>query len=141
MEPRVGQLFKLNGRLKNINGGRITYENRVTRKMEYATADNFVMKFYGTTFPDNHLIFCVLEKSYATAVNWEHFPQIAIHHDVWTDNYGDIYVDYETVLEPARDARFPHQCTSCGQDAYIGGMNNCECSNSNCQLYYNKKRY
>ena len=32
-------------------------------------------------------------------------------------------------------SHFPHTCTLCKQPAYIGGLNNCECSNSNCSLF------
>ena len=30
---------------------------------------------------------------------------------------------------------FPHECPSCHSPAYIGGMNNVECSNPKCRLY------
>jgi hypothetical protein len=37
--------------------------------------------------------------------------------------------------ETKKDSHFPHTCTLCKQPAYIGGLNNCECSNSNCSLF------
>lgn len=38
-----------------------------------------------------------------------------------------------------KNSMYPHKCTICGSNAYIGGLNNCECVNTQCRLYYNRK--
>jgi hypothetical protein len=43
---------------------------------------------------------------------------------------------YAGVVAPVADkSKYPHICTQCGKDAYIGAMNNIECSNPGCKFY------
>jgi hypothetical protein len=47
------------------------------------------------------------------------------------------YFGYDKAAPVIDMSRFPHKCTypGCGSPAYIGGMNNVECSNEKCQNY------
>ena len=88
----------------------------------------------GEFWEDGYLLFSVYKKlDSKILINLN--SQYVVSKSLYS-SYILYFVPYNGTTQ--KDSKFPHECVACGSPAYIGGQNNCECSNSKCQLFCNK---
>jgi hypothetical protein len=145
MEPELFQRF----RVQFPDTPMTEWKDQTTGSMHKLPKETFICEYRGKTVEDStyykkgDLSFRVfkIERIFS--------DDIAVLYDTLSNfAISEVYFDFDKNSgyfspygsDPKIDlTNFPHICILCKQPAYLGGLNNCECSNNKCSLYCKKE--